>query len=135
MSLPIIAGIAKMGLGIIDQLVVDKDKKAELAFQWNVKLLEFAEKLINAQTIPWVDAIVKLMIAAVALARPIGSLYLTIVGVDMLQTGDDGMAATALTAAFPTWMGAREVDKKRKHAIEHRKLDKQKDDPFWFEEG
>jgi hypothetical protein len=134
MSLPIIAGLAKTGLGIIDQLVVDKDKKAEMAFEWNKALLAFAERLVTMSTIPWVDATVKLLIALVALARPVGSLYLTLIGVDMVQAGDDSVVGTALTAAFPTWMGAREVDKKRKAAIEHRKLDKQKDDPFWFEE-
>lgn len=134
MSLSIIAGLAKSGLGIIDQLVEDKDKKAEMALQWNMALLGFAEKLINTQTIPWVDAMMKVILALVTLGRPIGSFILTLLGIDMIQAGDEGVVGTALTAAFPTWMGAREVDKKRKATIEHRKLDKQKDDAFWFEE-
>ncbi len=99
-----------------DKLIVDKDKKAEYAYKVQEMSFKLIESIVTMKTIPWVDAFVKVLVALVSLARPLGSFYLTIMGVDMVvEAGEVDLVSGGLASAFPTWMGAREVNKARKH--------------------
>lgn len=110
--LSVIPALTKLG----GKFVMDKDKAAEYAFKTQEMVFALLEKIVTMQTIPWVDAMVKLLFAAMALARPLGSFYLTLKGIDMaMGKGEIGMLDGGLMAMFPSWMGAREVDKSRKH--------------------
>ena len=130
-----IAGLAKTGLGIIDQLVVDQDKKAEYAFRWNMALLAFTEKMATANTIPWVDGTVKLMYASLALARPVGSFIALLIGVDMATTeGTVDAISGGLMSLFPAWGIARERNKVREAKVKEMKVLKNSepfDDEDW----
>lgn len=124
--IPAIMGIAKAGLGIVDQLVEDKDKKAELGMQWNMALLGAVEKLVSTTTVPWVDATVKLMAASVAMARPIGAFFLTLKGIDLAALdGAVDIVSGGLMSLFPAWMGARQYDK---HAKKKKVIVQENDD-------
>ena len=130
-----VSGVLDSGLKIVDQLVQDKDKVAEYAFETQKLKLQFIEKLVLMNTLPWVDAMVKVMFALLALARPIGSLYLTIIGVDMAQAeieAGDAISTVSggLSAAFPAWMGAREVHKRRVEETKRKAIEKN----LWVEE-
>lgn len=114
--------LGKMGLGIIDQLVEDKDLKQQLAMKQLELTYGLIEKLINTTTIPWVDAFVKLMTGFVVLARPLGSFAMTCAGIYMHLNGVelDPTVHYGLDAAFPAWGLAREAHKKRQADVEKR---------------
>lgn len=99
-----------------DKLIVDKDKKMEYAFKVQEMTFKMLESIVQMKTVPWVDAVVKLLFALMALARPIGTFYLSLKGIDIaLDNKEIDMMSGGLMGMFPTWMAAREVDKKRKH--------------------
>lgn len=113
-----IAAVVKLGgsaLGIIDKFVEDKDLKQKLAIRQLELTYGLAEKLINATTVPWVDASVKLLTATMIFARPLGSFALTCAGIYMhfKNIPMDATVHGALDLAFPTWGAAREVHKSR----------------------
>jgi len=108
----IVSGLFSLG----DKFVEDKDKKTEFAFKTQEIFFKLLEKLVDAKTVPWVDAVVKLMIASVTMMRPVGSFALTLIGL-YLDARDYPINETmnmALEAAFPSWMAARQVDKHKK---------------------
>ena len=108
----IVSGIFSIG----KEMIADEDKKIEYAFKTQEILFDLLGKLIAARTVPWVDALVKLMVASVALARPIGSFALTLIGIylDMNEMPVSETMTMALEAAFPGWMAARQYDKGKK---------------------
>ena len=117
-QLPVISAITTLGgsvLGIIDKFVLDKDLKQKLAIRQLELMYGLIEKIINTTTIPWVDALVKLLMALVVLARPIGSFIISLWGLGMI--GEIGEASETVQnvaiSAFPAWGAAREVHKKR----------------------
>lgn len=129
----LIAGVLPSIFKLGDKLIVDQDKKQEYAFRVQEMSFKLIEAIIAMKTIPWVDAIVKIMMASIALARPLGSLYLTIMGVDMAiaenQAGQEvSMLSGGLMSAFPAWGGAREINKSRQHKEKLAKPDYDEDD-------
>lgn len=129
MHIGTISAITKLGgtaLGIVDQFVEDKDLKQKLAIKQLELTYGLIEKILNTATVPWVDAMVKVMSTLVVLSRPIGSFLLTAAGIYMHINNVplDPAVNYALDAAFPTWMGAREVHKKRETELLHRSIDK-----------
>jgi hypothetical protein len=125
--------LGKMGLGIIDQLVEDKDLKQKLAIKQIELTYGLIEKLINTTTIPWVDAFVKLMTGLIVLARPLGSFVLTCVGIYMHLKGVeiDQAVHYGLDAAFPAWGAAREAHKKREADAQKRGVSAYQGLPPW----
>jgi len=120
MALPIPAitglfSVLKMGMGVLDQFVEDKDLKQQLVIKQLELTYGLIEKIINTTTIPAVDAFVKILMALVVLARPIGSFLISLWGIGVV--GDIGDASetvqNAAIAAFPAWGAAREVHKRR----------------------
>lgn len=132
-QIPVINAITKLGgglLGIVDQFVEDKDLKAKLAIRQIELVNELILKLLETKTIPWIDGTVKLMVASVQLARPIGTGLMTAFGIYLHVKGtpiDDQLIQYGMDAAFPTWAGAREIDKSRKNKLANRQLDKEPD--------
>jgi hypothetical protein len=97
-------------------------------------------KILDQKTVPWVDAFVKFVYALMPLARPVGSFILTWKGIDMASTSADGIDVVegGLMAAFPTWMGAREVDKGRKAKVAEKQVvvrAAKRDDLTYLDEG
>lgn len=118
MDIPVISAITKLGgaaLNIVDQFVEDKDLKQKLAVRQLELTYGLLEKVINTTTVPWVDASVKLLTASMALARPLGSFFITCAGIYLhyKQIPIDATVHSAMDLAFPAWGGAREVHKSR----------------------
>jgi hypothetical protein len=118
-----IAGLLMGAMKLAGSWINNKDKKEELATQVVMKMLDIADKAIAVQTVPWVDATVKLVAMAYTFMRPLGGAIMTGLGIYFhYLTATGGMEALpdvvqyGLDAAFPTWGVAREVDKKRKAA-------------------
>ena len=61
MGLIDINGLFSSAFGLIDQLVVDKDKAAELKFKLQELKNNLNLELLKSKTVPWVDALVKLV--------------------------------------------------------------------------
>ena len=137
-GLSIIGSVVKGLFGIADKMIVDKDKKAEFAFKIQDRTFNLMERLVEIKTIPWVDAVVKLLIASVSLARPIGSFLLTAFSIYAQVKGIqlDSVTNGVLLSAFPGWMAAREANKSRKAKIKREaiiasKQDSWDDDDDW----
>lgn len=73
-----VGGFFKGIFGIVDQLVVDKDKAAELKFYIRELQHKLDVAIITMKTVPWVDATVKLLYAFQPFFRPIGSFAMAI---------------------------------------------------------
>lgn len=118
--LGIIPGVMKLA----DKMIVDKDKKAEFAFKQQEMQNALVMKLVEQETIPWVDATVKLLGAMVMLGRPVGSFALTAFYLWSQYRGVDlGTVGEAVTAgAFPAWMAAREAGKSRAAKLKEKSI-------------
>lgn len=117
-QVPLISAITTLGgsaLKIIDQFVEDKDLKQKLAIRQLELTYGLIEKIINTATVPWVDALVKVLMSLVVLARPIGTFLLTSVALYFYWKGVevDPTVNAMLAGAFPAWGAAREVGKVR----------------------
>lgn len=125
MNLNILGNLFGGIIDIIKEVVPDKDKQLELITQVQTQQLEMTKVLVSQATVPWVDALVKLMYALSHLIkehwRPLVSSYLMLKGVtdvDLLQQlhnlGAVGDAAiTGMVGSFPAWMYSRHKGKSR----------------------
>lgn len=101
------------------KLIEDKDKRAEYAFRVQQMTQDMAMKLLETQTYPWIDGLVKLAYAGEAiikgLFRPIVSACMTGFVVYAEVSGIQLSAAVegVLIAAFPAWGVSRHVSKKK----------------------
>lgn len=112
-------GLVAAALSIGKELIEDKDKKADLAYQT-------MDKLLASRTYRLVDAVVKLAFAAEqitkGLVRPLVSCGMFVYGVlnpDVLQqmhalgaAGDLGIAA--MMGSAPAWGYSRHKEKQKK---------------------
>lgn len=112
----ILPGLFSLG----GKLIEDKDKRAEYAFNVQRMAQEMGMKLLETQTYPWIDGLVKLAYAGEAIVkglfRPLGAaamgafaIYAEINGIE-LSTGVEAI----LYGAFPAWGASRHVEKKSK---------------------
>lgn len=111
---------------LADQLIEDKDKKAEYAFKLQELAMQYQQTLITTKTSPKVDAGVKLLYAisdiGQKLWRPALSGFAFIWGLfnpeDLMRlhelgtVGDAGIAAVFGSA--PAWGYSRHVEKQKK---------------------
>ena len=114
MALPyesVINGI--IGLG--SEWITDKDKQIEFAFKMRELNFKMAESLLRTQTVPWVDATVKIIYAFVALMRPLGTALMTGFGLyaHYKQIPIDTALHAAIDGAFPAWGVSRHINKTR----------------------
>lgn len=114
-SIPILSEI----LGLVREVVPDKDKQNELTNKLLMAEKEFDRTLLTTSTTPKADAFVKVLFAIErfigSLWRPLGGAALTAFGMYCHWKGISlpDMAHVAADAAFPTWGAAREVQKRR----------------------
>lgn len=109
----IISGLFNLGKTYID----NKEKQAEFNNEVAKMGLQLQERMLTSQTMPKVDAIVKLMYAfreiAIPMFRPIGGALLTAASiycaVNRIQL--DPTVNTILASAFPGWMASRGLEK------------------------
>ena len=123
-----ITGIASQGLGIIDQLVEDKDKRAEYGFELAKLTMTQTHELLMRPATSRVDGLVKFMIAwrdvILPTLRPLGSALLT-AGAWYLEykgTQAPEWVLGLITASFPTWMVSRHIDKLAEKKEETKRL-------------
>lgn len=122
MSIPVldaVAGVFKQVFGVVDQLVEDKDKKNELIVKLAELQHQLSIQLLQTDTVPWVDATVKLLFAVrdliIPLFRPIVATgmavyvaYAEVNGITMSP-----LVEAAFAGAFPGWMASRHLNKKK----------------------
>ena len=114
--LPMLIPLITQGLKMGSKLIQDKDKQAEYAFKNQEMMHELLKGALSNPTYRWVDAIVKIMAAIIAFARPLGTFALTCWGIYLHVEGIEippwvhGM----MDGAFPAWGLAREGSKRRK---------------------
>jgi hypothetical protein len=108
---------------VIDQLVEDKDLKLQLTKEMRELEISSMETLVKTSTTPWVDALVKLMYASVALVRPLTSVGVFLFGLvfpeklSALYEIDQTLGTVAGAAVFgsaPAWGISRHLEKKKK---------------------
>lgn len=109
--LSVINGITKLG----SELIEDKDKKNEFAFKTQELAFKAMEIMLSTKTVPWVDALVKIMYAAQTFWRPMATLAMTMFGaychVKGIELGD---SQYIFDGAFPAWGVSRHVEKQAK---------------------
>lgn len=119
---PVTAGLDFAGkvTGLFDQWIEDKDLANKLSFEAQKLQNDFNLALVQTQTTPKTDAIVKILFTIkdviIPLLRPLGSAIMTGFGMYCHYKGiqiDGGMHAV-LDATFPGWMASRHVEKSRK---------------------
>lgn len=104
-------------LEVAKKLIPDKDKFKELETQVQQAKIEVDRLIMSTQTIPWVDAVVKLMYAFErfinSLWRPLGAAAMTAFGMYAHWKGIDIGEANHLLmdGAFPGWGLSRHVTK------------------------
>ena len=100
---------------IASELIVDKDKMAE--FELKVKELVYAadKELLQDDTVPWVDALVKILLVSKQFIRPVGSFAMSAAGVYMHVQGIAIEPALhgIIDGAFPGWMYSRHANYKK----------------------
>lgn len=107
-------------LSTIDKSVQDKDLAAQLQQRTVEATLQLMEKAVQTETVPWVDALAKLIVVTVTafkgLMRPLLGAAMTGAAIYMQVKGiqaPDWLDAV-LAAAFPAWMASRHAEKVRK---------------------
>ncbi|MCK5601901.1 hypothetical protein KAR91_08535 [Candidatus Pacearchaeota archaeon] len=107
-------------LGIVSKLIPDKDKAAELKFKIEELRTKVTLVIINQQTVPWVDALVKFIYAFKPFLRPVGSFVLA--GFAMYaETHDivlDEWVERMLYGAPFAWGYSRHTEKKNQNWLQ-----------------
>lgn len=101
-------------IDLADQAITDKDKLIEFKFKAAELQAQSMQVLISAQTVPWVDATVKLLFALNSLWRPVIGGLMTLFGAYAHYKGlpIDPTAHLVFDGAFPAWGVSRHVEKK-----------------------
>lgn len=107
--IPVVSDLLKL----IGEAVVDKDKRNELTQRALEVNAELTKTIIGTTTVPWIDAIVKLVYALVALATPIGSALAFAFNLycKYKQIPLDTATEAVTLGGFPAWAGYRRVEK------------------------
>jgi len=123
-------GVLPSILGFGGKMIEDKDKKAEFAF----KSLELTNTvvlaLLNAKTVPWVDALVKLAYAGDAIIKSLFTPILTAVAFGFglyFELNNIEVSASVeaiLFGSFPLWRTARQKEKNAKLEVDKIKAKK-----------
>ncbi len=117
--LPVFGTIDKL-ISLGSEFITDKDKLVEYQF----KALELQrgtlQDLLAVQTVPWVDALVKILAALNMFSRPIGSFCMTAFGAwcHYKQIPMDAGIQAVFDGAFPAWGVSRHIDKSQEKKTE-----------------
>lgn len=100
-------------IGLASEFIEDPDKQAKFKLEAQKLQSRTIDSLLGTTTIPWVDALVKVLVALNTLWRPVGGALMTAFGMYAHWKGID--ISTALHAtfdgAFPAWGLSRHQDK------------------------
>lgn len=105
---------------LISEAIPDPDKRRELEAKITQARIQVDQLIMQTTTIPWVDALVKIMYALerfiVTLWRPIGAAAMTAFGMYAHYKGIDIGEANhlILDGAFPAWGASRHMEKTKK---------------------
>lgn len=122
MAIPVVDAVLNVFgslFGVVDQLVEDKDKKNEIILKMAELQNQLSVQLVQTQTIPWVDATVKLLFAVrdiiLPLFRPVIASAMAAYVVYAETNGIilSPMVEAVFAGAFPGWMASRHVSKKK----------------------
>lgn len=123
--IPLIGSFFSKTMDVVKEVVPDKDKQAEIALKLSENQLQFQQMLIQQSTVPWVDAIVKLLYALSDLIkqhwRPVLSGFAFVWGLfnpellkQLQELGTAGeLGVGAIFGSLPGWMWSRHTEKKR----------------------
>ena len=115
MGLPLIGMIGDIFKGLIDlgkEYIPDKDKQVEFAFKMFDAQQKVNMTIMQQQTVPWVDALVKIMFAVNSLWRPIMGAAMTAFGIYAHIKGIPmGEFQWIFDGAFPAWGVSRHFNK------------------------
>lgn len=94
---------------LASEVITDKDKLAEFEVRAKELIHETDRALLQDSTVPWVDALVKLMLTSKQFIRPVGSFCITLAGIYMHYKGIqvDTALHALIDGAFPGWMASR----------------------------
>ena len=108
-----IADFGSSLVGLASEFIEDPDKRIEYQFKAQELNINFMQAVTSTVTIPWVDALVKLMYAFIAILRPLGSAAMTAFGIyaHYKQIPIDGAMHAVLDGAFPAWGASRHMNK------------------------
>ena len=113
-----VAGLFGKAFGLIGEVVEDKDKRNEINMEIMKIINNLSLELLKTKTIPWVDALVKILLTINTLLksqwRPVGSVCMAIFGGFCLMTGIEIPVhiQTMLFGAPIGWGLSRHVSKK-----------------------
>ena len=136
MSLDPITAVAdgvKSLINLGSEMIEDKDKRNEFNYKARELANTFHVELLKTQTIPWVDAFIKIVLSFKGLMRPAGAaislgiwLWLKNKGVEM-----DPAVQAILLGQAPAWGWSRHVEKQERVKVQEI-LAAQKKSPDWF---
>jgi len=116
----LVLGAVPKLLEVIDKSVADKDLAAQLQQRTVEASLQLMEKAVQTETVPWVDAIAKLIVVTATafkgFLRPLLGAAMTGAAIYMQVKGIQApeWLSAVLAAAFPGWMASRHAEKVRK---------------------
>jgi hypothetical protein len=111
-----IVGLVSQIVSVGSELIEDKDKRNEFAFQSQKLSFELLGQLLSTKTIPWVDALVKIILTLKVFIRPVVGAAMTAFGAYAHYKGiqiEPAMHAI-FDAAAPAWGISRHQEKKEK---------------------
>lgn len=124
-GIPVLGTIDKL-IDLGSELIADPDKRIEFQF----KALELQrgamQDLLATQTIPWVDALVKILGAVNMFSRPVGSAMMTAFGAwcHYRQIPLDSGIHILFDGAFPSWGMSRHLGKQQEQETARMKVEK-----------
>lgn len=106
-------GIFENLIKLASEAIPDKDKQVEFNFRVIEMQQQFMTLVLQTQTVPWVDALVKILAALNMFTRPIGSALMTAFGAwaHYKQVPMDLGIHAVFDGAFPAWGVSRHMDK------------------------
>ena len=136
MSLDPITAVAdgvKSLINLGSEMIEDKDKRNEFNYKARELANTFHVELLKTQTIPWVDALIKFMLATKGLYRPAGAFILALIGAYFAykQIAVPEWLYGVLFGAGPAWGWSRHEEKKERLKVQEI-IAAQKQSPEWF---
>ena len=112
---PLTAGLdlGKALVSLGSEFIEDKDKRNEFAFKVTEMTSAFSTELLRSKTVPWVDALIKFVLATKGIYRPIGAFISLLLWVWLKTKGIEINTAieVALVGQGPAWGWSRHREK------------------------
>jgi len=111
-AVPLLGSVDKL-IGLASEFITDKDRMIEFQYKAQALKVQSALELAKIQTVPWVDAVVKLVLSLTPIWRPLGLGAMTAFG--MYAHAKGIVIPTEMhyifDAAFPGWGVSRHMQK------------------------